>query len=149
MDSLLKKRSIRKEWLPVYIVFVHIFSDIWSILNYVPFDLGNGATSADMILCEQLFQKLNYSRKQMDIFVRVSLVSPLYTQGTFLDLFYNGVIMSAKESQIISLTIGYSTVYTGADERKHQSSASLAFVRGIHRWPVNSPHNGPVTRKRF
>ena len=30
---------------------------------------------------------------------------------------------------------------------KHQSSASLAFVRGIHRWPVNSPHKGSVTRK--
>ena len=33
--------------------------------------------------------------------------------------------------------------------RKHQSSASLVFVRGIHRWPVNSPHKGPVTRKMF
>ena len=32
---------------------------------------------------------------------------------------------------------------------KHQSSASLAFVRGIHRWPVNSPHKGSVTRKKF
>ena len=36
-----------------------------------------------------------------------------------------------------------------ADQRKHQSSASLAFVRGIHRWPVNSPHKRPVTRKMF
>ena len=43
----------------------------------------------------------------------------------------------------------YSTVYSGADQRKHQSSASLAFVRGIHRWPVNSLHKGPVTRKVF
>ena len=43
----------------------------------------------------------------------------------------------------------YSTVYSGADQRKHQSSASLAFVRGIHRWPVNFPHKGPVTRKMF
>ena len=43
----------------------------------------------------------------------------------------------------------YSTVYWGADQRKHQSSASLAFVRGIHRWPVNSPHKGPVTRVMF
>ena len=34
-------------------------------------------------------------------------------------------------------------------QRKHQSSASLAFVRGIRRWPVNSPHKGPVTRKIF
>ena len=40
-------------------------------------------------------------------------------------------------------------VYSGTNERKHQSSASLAFVREIHRWPVNSPHKGPVTRKMF
>ena len=50
---------------------------------------------------------------------------------------------------ITSITIVYLTVYSGADQRKHQSSASLAFVRGIHRWPVNSPHKGPVTRKMF
>ena len=55
--------------------------------------------------------------------------------------------MSAMASQITSLTIVYSIVYSGADQRKHQSSASLAFVRGIHRWPVNSPHKGSVTRK--
>ena len=60
---------------------------------------------------------------------------------------YCDVIMSTMESQITSLTIVYSTVYSGSDRRKHQSSASLAFVRGIHRWPPNSPHKGPVTRK--
>ena len=59
------------------------------------------------------------------------------------------VIMSAMTSQIVNLTIVYSTVYSDAYQRKHQSSASLAFVRGIHRWPVNSPHKGPVTRKVF
>ena len=59
------------------------------------------------------------------------------------------VIMSAMASQITSLTIVYIGVYLGADQRKHQSSASLAFVRGIHRWPVISPHKGPVTRKMF
>ena len=42
-----------------------------------------------------------------------------------------------------------SSVYSGADQRNYQSSASLAFVWGIHRWPVNSPHKGPVTRKMF
>ena len=52
---------------------------------------------------------------------------------------YNDVTMSAMASQITSLIIVYSTVYSGADQRKHQSSASLAFVRGILRWPVNSP----------
>ena len=44
--------------------------------------------------------------------------------------------MVAVATQITSLTIVYSTVYSGADQRKHQSSASLAFVRWIHRWPV-------------
>ena len=62
---------------------------------------------------------------------------------------YRDVIMSAMASQITSLTIVYSTVYSGADQRKHQSPASLAFVSGVHRWPVNSPHKGPVTRKMF
>ena len=57
--------------------------------------------------------------------------------------------MSFIASQITSLTIVYSTVYSGADQRKHQSSASLAFVWGIHRGPVNSPHKWPVTRKIF
>ena len=55
----------------------------------------------------------------------------------------------AMASQIISLTIDYSTIYSGADQRKHQSSVSLAFVWGIHRWLVNSPHKWPVTRKIF
>ena len=62
---------------------------------------------------------------------------------------HNDVIMRATASQIPSLAIVYPTVYSGTDQRKHQSSALLAFVRGIHRWPVNSPHKGPVTRKMF
>ena len=61
----------------------------------------------------------------------------------------NDVIMSAMVSQITSLMIVYSGVYSGADQRKHQSSTSLACVWGIHRWTVNSPHKGPVTRKMF
>ena len=43
----------------------------------------------------------------------------------------------------------YSIVYKGANQRKHQSSPSLAFVWGIHRWMVNSPHKWPVTQKMF
>ena len=62
---------------------------------------------------------------------------------------YSDVIMGAMASRITSLTIVYSTVCSGADQRKHQSSVSLAFVRGIHRWPVNSPHKWSVTRKYF
>ena len=63
--------------------------------------------------------------------------------------YYTDVIMSAMASQITNRTTSCSTVYSGADQRKHQSSASLAFMRGIHRWPVKSPHKGPVTRKTF
>ena len=62
---------------------------------------------------------------------------------------YSDVIMSAMASQITGVWMVCSTVCSGADQRKHQSSASLVFVRGIHRWPLNSPHKGPVTRKRF
>ena len=62
---------------------------------------------------------------------------------------YSDVIMSTMASQITSVSIVHSTVSSGADQRKRQSSASLAFVRGIHRPPVNSPHKGPVTRKTF
>ena len=51
---------------------------------------------------------------------------------------YTDVIMRSMAYQITSLRIVYSTVYSGADQNKHQSSASLAFVRGIHWWPVNS-----------
>ena len=57
--------------------------------------------------------------------------------------------MGGIASQITSLTIVYSIVYSDADQRKHQSAASLAFVREIDRGPVNPPHKWPVTRKMF
>ena len=57
--------------------------------------------------------------------------------------------MSAIASQITSLTIVYSTVYSGTDQRIHKSPTSLAFVQGIHRGPVNSRHKWPVTKKMF
>ena len=60
----------------------------------------------------------------------------------FYHLHYSDVITSAMASQITGDLIVYSIVCSGTDQRKHPSSTSLAFVRGIHRWPVNSPHKG-------
>ena len=67
----------------------------------------------------------------------------------FKNLHCNNVIVGAIASQITSLTIVYSIVYSDADQRKHQSCTSLAFVRGFHRGPVKSPHKWPVTWKMF
>ena len=71
------------------------------------------------------------------------------TNSHVLTYHYNDVTRSAMASQITSIKTVYSTVYSSSDQRKHQSSRSLDFVMGIHRWPGNSPHNGPVTRKMF
>ena len=60
---------------------------------------------------------------------------------------YRDVIMSAMASRITGVAMVCSTVCS--DQRNYQSSAFLAFVRRIHRWPVNSLHKGPVTRKMF
>ena len=60
---------------------------------------------------------------------------------------YNDVIMSAMASQMTGVLIVCLNVCSVADQRKHQSSMSVAFVRGIHRWLVNSLHKWPVARK--
>ena len=70
-------------------------------------------------------------------------------QQPVLDWHYSDAILGEMVSQITSLTIVYPTIYSGADQRKHQCSASLAFLRGIHRGPVNYQHKRPITRKMF
>ena len=79
--------------------------------------------------------------------------SPCFVESCYLlsstHNHYCDVILDTMTSQIISLTIVYVTVYSDGDQRKHESSASPAFVRVIHRGPVNSPHKWPVTRKMF
>ena len=62
---------------------------------------------------------------------------------------YSDVMMSTMASQITGVTIVYSIVFSCMDQRKHQSSTSLAPVSGIHRCQVNSLHKGPVSRKCF
>ena len=104
------------------------------------------------VACEVLLKIMDDSKSQRNNTVRN--VSTFIGEDCILvlwmsSLHYSDVIMGTIASQITSLTIVYSTVYSDADLRKHQSSASLAFVREIHRGPVNSPHNWPVTRKMF
>ena len=112
-------------------------------------------------ICIFTYSNTEYHLKISKI-IFVFSTSSQHWNGTGLGIFPRGrrvsgrnlvhlsdVIMGAMASQIISLTIVYSTVYSSADRRKHQSSTSLAFVWGIHRWPVNSPHKWPVTRKMF
>ena len=72
-----------------------------------------------------------------------------YDALTNNSLTLHDVIMNAIASEITSRRFVNSTVYSGADRGKHESSASLAFVRGIHRGPVDSTHKWPVTRKMF
>ena len=65
-----------------------------------------------------------------------------YFMGT-VAIHYSDIIMSTMMSKITHLMIVFSTVYSGADQRKYQNSVSLAIVREIHWWPVNSLHKGP------
>ena len=67
----------------------------------------------------------------------------------YLAIHYNDIIMSVMVSPITSLKTVYSTVYSRTDQRKYQSSAPLAYVQGIHQWPMNSLHKGPVIGKMF
>ena len=92
-----------------------------------------------------------YSRKfsTLELGFHTHTHTHTHTHISIIAFHYNYVIMGAMASQITDVSIVYSTVWSGADQRKYQSSASLDFVSGIHRWPVNSPHKGPVTRKMF
>ena len=78
---------------------------------------------------------------------KLHVIGPL--KGYDPESHYSDVKMGTMASRITNLIIAYSTVYSGADQIKYQGFASLAFVRGINRWPVNSSHKWPVTRKMF
>ena len=78
--------------------------------------------------------------------VKLDALHSTYVASVSLQWCHNESMMA---SQISGVFIVYSTVCSGADQRKQQSSVALAFVRGIHRWPVDSPHKGPVIGKMF
>ena len=97
---------------------------------------------------EILFKIIIYFRQQCKVTYKTSPDLRLENMDeAHCNHHYSDVIMSGVASQITSVSSVYSNTCSGADRRNHQSSASLAFVRGIHRWPVDSPHKGPVTRK--
>ena len=73
----------------------------------------------------------------------------LATTGGCCLVYYNDVIMSAMASQITSLAIVYSTIYSVTDQKKISKLRVIGFGRGIHRSQGNAPHKGPVTRKMF
>ena len=98
--------------------------------------------SSDIYLTKNHYE--NYSPKMVPI-------AKIWGSGSWTNrccnqviMHYSDVIMNSMTPQITSLTIVYSTVHSGADKWKHQGSASLVFGRGIDRWPINSPHKGPV-----
>ena len=107
--------------------------------------------SCHIVLCyneTQIYFTLPYGIPNLtDITIHLEFVTH-EKHITLLTVYhYSDVIMGAMAFQITSLAFVYSSVYSGVDQRKHQSSASLAFVRGIPRWPGNSPHKSPVNRK--
>ena len=79
----------------------------------------------------------------------ISVAIKIRTSLLKISMHYSGVIMSTMASQITSFTFFYSAVYVGVNQRKLQSATSLAVVRGIHRWPMNSSQKGLVTRNMF
>ena len=117
---------------------INIFQgiDMW-LYHYIHSFLWNVAVHFIWISCFMLCYKQ---------YVALTISRGIFSPKTS---HYSDVTMGVIASLVTSLTIVYSTVYSGADQRKHQSSASLAFVRGIHRWAENYPHEWPVTRNLF
>ena len=93
---------------------------------------------------------INNRNKNIITHVQVATVTPNLEVLARMHLeHYSDVIISAMAFEIIGVSIVCSTVYLGEFQRKHHSSVSLAFVRVVHRWLVDSPHKGPIMRKIF
>ena len=160
-----RKRALyhrwRQNWLDTNLLFsaVHKYWQTqWKSVSFATLNSYcmrltltlKGYCSTVLIIVYNVIYSINYNCSFL-------FLSELYCTGCeavingkcFVVYHYSDVIIMAMASQITGVSIVYSTVCSGANQRKHQSSASLAFVRGIHRWPVNSPHKGPVTRKMF
>ena len=112
----------------------------WKSVNYHPWAADRWSRLfIRKILSGKGIGSFPFQKVTLTLFISPNLITNV------IDI--SDVTMRAMASQITSLTTVYSIVYSGTYQRKHQSSASLTFVRGIRRWPVNSLHKGPVTRK--
>ena len=102
-----------------------------------------------LIVFARLENLFLFSRRNLNI--RASLIkrNDRKCKHVFYVSYYRDVIMSVMAFPITGVSIVYSTVYLVAAQRKHQRSASLAFMRGLNRWPVNSLLKGPLTREMF
>ena len=121
-------------------IFHRIFLEIAAPHHVITATSHDRHIVSNRIKPDNLFNNLSWSTSKKTSNLRIT--------SAFLE-HYGDIIMSAMASQITGVSMICSTVCSGADQRMHQSSASLAFERGIHRWPVNSPHKRPVTRKMF
>ena len=125
-----------------------IFQLRWHHTGVMTSQIGSRSTTGNCNVCSIAWSNYQQQSPALHAKATSSILTCVYWKEKW-GHHYGDVIVTAMASQITSLTIVYATVYSGEDQRKHQSSASLAFVRGINRWPVNSPHKGPVTRKMF
>ena len=107
-------------------------------------------TNVDFFVINNIKNKIHWNMNHTTNILlekmRLKMSSVIWRSFYSSSYHYNDMIMSAMASQITAISIICSTVCSCADQRKHQSSALLAFVRKIERWPVDSPHEDPVTR---
>ena len=147
-------RIITNKTLKILINFANLYATRCRVkLNRRSFiNIGLGCFDLNRFgtyIWEYFMWDVRNTSKPRQLFIPLTQISRHYWALVTPRIHYSDDIMRKMASQITSLTIVYSTVYSGADQRNHQSFTSLGFVREIHLWPVNSPHKGPVTRKMF
>ena len=118
------------------------FETLWhscdiTVMKNICHDMEMLSFFALLALCEGMWSPAEPIKQSFDVFFVEYICG--HTVHPMKYAHCNDVIMRMMASQITSPTIVYSTVYSGTDQRKHQSSVSLAFEQGIHQWPVNSP----------
>ena len=133
----LSNNCIFSVWISSYIYIPHVTPNEWAPI-FISW------TNADIV-----YWHINAALAVVIECMRILRNSVNHTPNTFCSAHYSDVIMNTIASQIPNLTIVYSIVFLGADQRKHQSSASLAFVRGIHRDRWISRTKGQLRGKMF